>query len=460
MKHCLKRLRERLPRSLLQERLLYFVGGTVRDCALGQSPQDADLVYVGRARRLLRHHRFPGRVVPLKPELDEYRIVLGPDFWVDLSGLRAENLWKDLELRDFTVNAVAVSLDLTVVLDPTQGLRDLQQRRLRTFRQRNLRDDPLRLLRAFRFQSTLGFDLDPRTDRWIRRLHSLINTVAPERIREELLRLFGGRWITRACWGLRSTELLFDLFPELRAMDLTFQRYQTDQNLLDHTLATVEHLEHWVFHLDDTPLAPYRFELAPVLESPSRRALLFLAALLHDIGKPQTLSRDADGRTHFLNHDRVGARLAARRLQALRFARREWETVAFLVRYHMYPHHLAWDPHMTDRAVARYVRRMGEWAFPLLLLAIADALASPPELIGIQRHLLLAQRIQTILERQRKAPQRRLITGYDLQALGIPQGPVYRQILEAIQEEHLAGRIRDRAQALRRARELYQRLRG
>ncbi len=455
MKECLRRLRERLPRPLQQERLLYFVGGTVRDCVLGRLPQDVDLVYAGRARHLLRRHRLPGHLVPLKPELDEFRLVLAPDFWIDLSGLRAENLWQDLELRDFTINSVAVPLDLATVLDPTGGLRDLQRRRIRTFRQQNLRADPVRLLRAFRFQAVLGFDIDPQTLAWIRRLRDLLTRAAPERIREELLRLFGGRWVYRACLGLRDTGLLFEIFPELMDMDLTFQRYLTDQNLLDHTLDTLKHLQRWVFSLDDTPLAPYHRELAPVLEHPERRALLFLAALLHDIGKPQTLSRDENGRTHFLNHDRVGARLASLRLQALRFARKERDAVAFLVRHHMYPHHLAWDPHMTPRAVARYVRRMGEWAFPLLLLAIADALASPPELIGIERHLLLARKIREIQERQRRAPQKRLITGHDLKALGIPEGPVYRHILDTIQEEFLAGRLRTRSEALERARQLF-----
>ena len=456
MKDCLRRLRERLPRPLRQDRRFYFVGGTVRDCALGRPPQDIDLVFTGRLRDWLRRHRLPGRLVPLKPELDEYRLVLGSDFWIDLSGLRAENLWQDLERRDFTLNSIAVPLDLATVLDPTDGLRDLRRRRIRAFRQRNLRSDPVRLLRAFRFQSVLGFEVDPQTLRWIGRLRARIHQSAPERIHEELMRLFAGRWVFEACTGLRTTGLLFELFPELRAMDLTFQRYLTDQNLLDHTLDTLRHLQAWVFALDDTPLAPYFPELQPVLEDPERRALLFLAALLHDIGKPRTLSRDAEGRTHFLNHERVGARMAAQRLQALRFARREWETVAFLVRHHMYPHHLAWDPHMTDRAVARYVRRMGEWAYPLLLLAIADALASPPELIGISRHLLLARKLREIQERQRRAPRQRLLTGHDLKALGIPEGPVYREILETIQEEFLAGRLQSRAEALARARELYE----
>ncbi len=460
MKDCLRHLRERLPRSLQKERLLYFVGGTVRDCLLGRTPQDVDLVYAGRVRHLLRRHRLPGHLVPLKPELDEYRLVLAPDFWIDLTGLRAPNLWQDLELRDFTLNALAVPLDLVTLLDPTGGLSDLRHRRIRSFRRRNLQADPVRLLRAFRFQSELGFTVEPQTLRWIRDLRKAIHRTAPERLREELLRLFGARWVPEACTGLRDTSLLLEIFPELQAMDLTFQRSLVDQNLLDHTLATVQHLATWVFALDDTPLAPYHQELAPVLENPRRRALLFLAALLHDIGKPQTLSRDAEGRTHFLNHDRVGARMAAQRLQALRFARREWETVAFLVRHHMYPHHLAWDPHMTDRAIARYVRRMGEWAFPLLLLAIADALASPPEEMGIERHLLLARKIHEMRDRQRKTPSQRLLTGHDLKALGIPEGPIYRKILDTIQEEHLAGRLQTHDQALRRARELYEQLKA
>ncbi len=448
-------LRDRVPPVFFQDHI-YVVGGTVRDFLLQKPVRDIDLVIVGRARQFLQRHQIPGRIVPLKPEADEYRIILRNGMWIDFSGIRGPDLTADLEARDFTLNSIAVSIDGRHWFDPTGGRKDLDQGIIRTYRMRNLRADPLRLLRAFRFQAQLGFGIADQTQQWIARLAHTLPQAAPERIHYELMELFSGRYASTALKTMRTLGILEVLFPELKAMALTDQRYETEQNLLDHTLRVVELLEGFLNDLSHSPLHFVAGEIEEVVRDNRNRALLLLSALFHDIGKPPTRTVQPDGRTRFHGHERIGAEMVEALARRLRFSNSEIRTLTFLVRHHMYPHHLAWDEHMTDRAVARFLRRMGEWAFPLVLLAVADALASPPELIGIERHLLLAQRLSALKKQHSQKGPQRILTGHDLQALGIPPGPIYRKILETVQDEYTAGLIRTKEEALQRVRELLQ----
>ena len=191
----------------------------------------------------------------------------------------------------------------------------------------------------------------------------------------------------------------------------------------------------------------------------NRALLLKMAALLHDVGKPETWSQGEDGRIHFYNHEPVGARIAATRLQALRFGRDEVKRVHVMVEGHLRPAHLARAEKVTRRAVYRYFRATGDAGVEVALLSLADRLATwGPHLQEYRwpRHLEVAEMLLThYLERYEEtiAPPP-LVTGHDLMAeLGLEPGPEIGRLLEALREAQAAGEVGTREEALALARQ-------
>ncbi len=434
---------------------VYLVGGSVRDFVLGAPPEDFDLVVLDDpntlASELLEAAR--GRIVPLSD--DEVRFVLGRKLWLDIARIRGKNIEEDLERRDFTLNSMAVDLTRpTELIDPHGGLKDLNQGLIRTLSEDNLKDDPLRLLRAFRFASELGFQVETKTLRWIAENARLLDSTARERVRYELMRLLQGKQPAATLRMMHEAGVLVVLFPELEALSGTQQVFYRKQDLLRHSLRTVEELERALDDLEASGFAPYRGHLETLLKSDRRRSLLLLSALLHDLGKPETLSYDEQGRTHFLGHDKRSGFLAERIARRLRFSKKERTFLVAVVRSHMYPHLLAREEQLTNRALNRYLRKTQDLAFPLLLLAYADAMATPPHEKGLAGHLELARRLDELVREKQKEKKPRLITGHDLIALGLEPGPVFRKILEEIEDQRAEGKVKTKKEALELAKAL------
>ena len=444
----------RVPPPFIQDSI-YIVGGTIRDLILGKKIRDIDLVYVGKASQFLKKHRIKGKLIPLHDEFDEFRIVLDDGFWLDFAGIKGKNLWEDLERRDFTINSIAVSITSGHVIDPTNGLKDLKKGIIRTYRMRNLLEDPLRILRAFRLLSHTEFIIQAQTERWLNRFSGEIIKSAPERIHYEFKLLLSGPFVANALRKLAQCNLIQVIFPELERMGRTIQVYNgSEQNLLEHTLLVVQKLIELWNNLQDSPLSMISEEVNRVLRNEDNWVMFLYASLLHDIGKPLTRFEESSGRTKFHGHDLEGEKLVEGIGKRLRWSNREVRTIKFLVRNHMYPHHLAWDEHMTDRAVARYLRRMGDWAFPMLMFAVADAYASPPKSIDISNHIKLAYRLIDMKRNLDKKDVKRILTGYDLMRLGLDPGPIYSEILNIVHEEYIAGIIKTKEDAIKRAKEI------
>ena len=437
---------------------VYLVGGTVRDFLLGKIPRDFDLVVKGRAIDFIKKLNLRrGKLVELSKEEDEYRLVLGKDLWLDIAGMKGETLKDDLKNRDFTVNSLAVPLgNGNYIIDYTGGLRDIEEKKIRAIRKRNLREDPLRLLRAFRFMSELAFEIDEKTLKWISSLKKEISQPKAERIRYELLLLFSGKRLSESLWKMDEVSFLTELIPELLPLRNTCQKYYEEQNLLYHTLKCIENLDLLVRGEMENPLREFENYYGDFIADDKKRALFLLGTLFHDIGKPDTLTRDAEGRTHFHGHDRRGEVITRNILERLRFSKAERILVGQVVRLHMYPHLLAREGEkVTDRALFRYLRKTGELAFPLILFAYADALASPSDGRGVLGHVVFARKLAQFIEKKKeRAAKKRLVTGDDLIALGLKPGPVFRVILEEMEELQAIGRITDRQEALQVLREV------
>ncbi len=449
---------------------IHLVGGTVRDLLLGRTPGDLDLVVANQPKNWAERlrQRTGGACVELGREEGTFRIVTPQEAVLDFSGFRkgAACIEDDLRRRDLTVNALAVSLheflhDRSLVslpvLDPTNGLADLEQQRIRAISEQNLIDDPLRLLRVFRFTAALGFAVEAKTLDQVRQCCPLLNKAAKERIAYELDAVMAADQAHSAFLALRDCGLLWEILPELRAGVGMDQPASHHLDVFEHCLEALRQIE---LVLADLP--GYFQEGSAVMEeylakTPKRRVQVKWAALLHDIGKPICFGTKKDGRITFYNHDLRGADIFTAFSKRLHRSREDAETTARLIAGHMRPFFLANNQRkgkLTLRACLRLIRDADAQLPGLFLLAMADALAgkgeNSPEAIeeevsGLFAHLLRIRQ-ERVTPVQTAPP---LLTGHDLiNELGLVPGPLFRTILDKVEEEQMERAVTSRAEAL------------
>lgn len=465
------------------------MGGVVRDALLGRPLHDWDFAVEGDAMGLARAvaDALGGAFYPLDPERGTGRVVLrrqGRGMELDFAALRGPDLEADLRGRDFTLNAMAAGPDGQLI-DPLGGLADLQDRLVRATGETAFDDDPLRMLRAVRLVAELDLRLEVKTAVWMIQRASTLPRASPERLRDEFARILAAPAVADHLHLLDELGLLAQVIPEVQPLKEQAQSPPHRFDVWWHTLLVVEAVEGVTTVLmgghprtayvdgpegvwDDLTERLGRFGPAVTdhLEvrlrgGRTRRVLLLLAALCHDLGKPITCTEDERGHLHFYGHERAGARMAAERMQALRFSRAEVERVRTVVRAHLRPGHLSRvrGP-VTRRAVYRFFRAAGSAGVEVMLLSIADHLATWGPNLQADRWARRLAVGETLLghyfERQKEAVSPApLITGRDLMAeLGVEGGPEVGRLLEAVREAQAAGEVRTRGEALALARRL------
>ncbi len=434
-----------IEKEILKRFRIYLVGGTVRDHLLGREINDYDLVVFEDLSEFLKFlkKQYPAvTIFPLSEEDQEFRCVISDRLWLDISAPKGSSIEEDLFRRDFTLNAIAIDLTYNKVIDPLNGKRDIEQGIIRMVSAGNLIDDPLRMLRAYRFKSILGFEIEMKTRNYIKELSCILSykRIAAERIRYELELILSNKNGGEILKLMAEDDILFSIFPELVPMKFTSQRYYQNQNLMFHILMAVSNLENILEERG------YERDI---------KWLLKLAMLLHDVAKPDTLFYDEEGNTHFYGHDMLGAEKVEQIAERLKLSKREKNILKKLVRYHMYPHLLAAQNVLTDKALNRYLRRLEELAFPMLDMAIADAMASPPRGEGILPYNTFRERLIKLIEEKQKFSKDRLITGDDLIELGLQPGPIFKVILGEIDDLIAEGKIRSREDAIKFVKQNY-----
>jgi tRNA nucleotidyltransferase/poly(A) polymerase len=294
-----------------------LVGGAVRDVVLQRTPVDVDVAVRAGAIALGQRcaARLGGTCVVLDAERGAARVVADGGRTLDLTDFRAATLEGDLAARDFTADALAVALHPLIrrghapIVDPLGGLVDLRARRLRPAGPAVLADDPLRVLRAVRLESMLGLRLSAAAARAVVAAARGLERVAAERVRDELLLLLALPETARAFRRADALGVLGVVLPEVEPMRATRQPAPHRFDVLEHSLRAVGGCDRLLARLD--ALAPYGTDLTAHLAEPlgagARRAeALKLAALLHDVSKPETRRRVA-GRVRFFEHDVIGA---------------------------------------------------------------------------------------------------------------------------------------------------------
>ncbi|MBC7544993.1 MAG: CCA tRNA nucleotidyltransferase [Candidatus Sericytochromatia bacterium] len=367
----------------------HLVGGTLRDRLLGRSPVDFDWSVPTGAHDLAR--RFAdatgGHCVHLDAEHDVAR-VLWPEspLQFDIARQEGADAVTDLRRRDLTLNALGLPLDATSLawltdddagipaglLDPTGGLADLQAGRIRAVSESNLLDDPLRLLRAFRFASQTGFAIEPATLAWISRHAATIAQVAPERVAHESYLLFAGT-AGPVLAQMQACGFLIAVWPEMAPMITVPPNDHHHLDVLSHSVEVAHQMEQLLTSLDaeGLPAAPLQDYLDTELAHGRRIGpWLKAAALWHDLGKPATYTLEGT-RARFTGHDKVGADIMTAMGERLRLSTPETRWLAAQVGWHLRPGHLLSSP-MTDRALYRFYRDLGRDSLGVSLMALAD----------------------------------------------------------------------------------------
>lgn len=475
----------------------YIVGGAVRDALLKRPVKDLDLAvaagggdFPARAKRLAR--ALGASVFPLDEDRQVYRLTPRekPGLTLDISPFQGKTIGEDLRRRDFTLNAMALPLDAgfravpdkktglfrlpvpqkTALLDPSGGLKDIKEKRVRAVTPGALAEDPLRMLRAFRFAAELGFKIDNNTLELIKGRAALINKAAPERIHDELLLILGSAESHAWLKALHGAALLTAVFPELAAQTDCAEVYYGKGGVLKHTFAVVERMDH-LFGRTGEYIPGWR-KIAGFL---AEKEVLKLAALLHDVAKPSRAAM-INGRLRFFGHEEHGAALCERIMERLRFSREHIRLVSKLVGAHLRPGNLASNDLISDRAMFRFFRTMGEYTIPLLVLSwadhasyitqaqlrsIKDRLREKPFAIpkgglprnGIRKTLRFLQVLNLLFEvyvsKNIKLKTARLIDGHDvIRALKLKEGPEIGDILEKVGLRQFEGKLKTRRQAL------------
>ncbi len=442
----------------------WIVGGGLRDALLGRPVADVDLAVCADAKELAQRLATAHRAArfPLSDTFGAWRVHGGRlPFTVDLTPLQGGSLEQDLARRDLTVNALALPLAGGDLIDLHNGLDDLRARSLRIVSPMVLRDDPVRLVRLARLACQLGFDIVPHTRLRARMDAGGLARSAPERTVEELRR------IARLPDAWRGVETLDDLgvlgviVPELEEGRGLEQTPYHHKDVLDHTLEVVRH----VCAIRADPAEIFRgsgprltADLAePLADELTRSDALVFAALFHDMAKPETYAVTPEGRATFFHHDRRGAELADAWCRRYRTSTRFREVVALCVRTHLALGFMVHRQPLSLRQIDRYLRATAPADVELMVLSVADRLATngprttPPQ---IQRHLAVARQIAewyvTLAER---GPMRTLVNGAELAELLHRQaGRWTGELLDALREEQVVGLVRTRAQAGRLAR--------
>nr|WP_062340931.1 CCA tRNA nucleotidyltransferase [Herbidospora sakaeratensis] len=430
---------------------LALVGGPVRDVLLGRSGADLDFTTDAHPERVLEIVRDWGDAIwTIGIDFGTVGVRKG-DWQLEITTYRSESydpksrkpevsygdtLEADLARRDFAVNAMAVRLPSREFVDPYGGLGDLARKVLRTpgTPEQSFDDDPLRMLRAARFASQLGFTVDPDAIRAMTEMAGRIEIVSAERIQAELDKLICGAHPREGLTILVETGLADHVLPELPKLRLEIDEHHRHKDVYEHTLIVLDQA------------------IAQEVGGPDR--VLRWAALLHDIGKPKTRRNEPGNRVSFHHHEVVGAQMTKRRLTALRFPKEVTSDVARLVELHLRFHGYG-TGEWTDSAVRRYVRDADHLLDRLHKLTRADCTTrNKRKAAALARtYDQLEERIAKLAEEEELAKIRPELDGNEIQEiLGIPPGPMigkaYKFLLDLRMDEGMLGKDVARARLL------------
>ena len=411
----------------------YVVGGSVRDFLLGRESKDYDIatnalpdqlcklfplaLMVGKEFGVLK---VPTGSQPPLMEIATFRKDLDYQDHRHPSGVVFSTPSEDAARRDFTINALYYDPKSNRIFDPTGGMEDLKVRKIRAIGDASVRfrEDALRLLRAIRFKTQLGFDLNPETSRAIQARARLITKVSAERVRDELSLMWKGPKPSEALSLLSELGLLQFILPEVQALKGVphIPSYSDDEDLWAHLLKMLEFL---------------------VIQNPVRSLTLAWSVVLHEVGKPVVARMNEE--KNFNGYEHESAKIAEKVADRLKLSRADTEQIVKMIVEHMKFRDVF---QMRESTLQRWIRE--EYFEELLAFHKADAVSSDGNLAYYEFCL-------SRLEANRKSPPvalQKILDGKDLIQLGFQPGPLFSEILRVVEDLALERKLMTKDEAL------------
>ena len=452
----------------------YLVGGFIRDMLINpdKKPQDRDIAIKGAeafAKELAEE--LDATFIVLDSENKIYRIVLEDKInYLDISEIRGESIENDLRERDFTINAIAYNLENECYIDVTGGIEDIKSKRLCGIKEQNFTDDPLRLLRAYRFMATTGFEPEEELIEIIKKHLNLIKNPARERIHDEIMKLFGGKFCSKTLLKMLEDGMLEIIFPCVCEIKKIPPNSHHHLDLIHHVIETVRQTEiqyeecsgEVLNHLNSIDFGGY-----------PRINHLKLACFLHDIGKPDCWTLEKEGKTvwkiqdgipyysdegcrhRFIKHDLVGSKLVVPLLKELKFSNKQIDYISNMIKNHIYPSSVISAPNFDSKVMMRYVRKMGNNVIDNIILAKSDRLSAQGidvnkemtenNISGLNKLLEFYLEIKPTLK-----PLPKLIDGKEImEILNITPSPRLGEIIFELHEAQISGDVNTKEEAIK-----------
>ncbi|MBR1681195.1 HD domain-containing protein, partial [bacterium] len=329
---------------------------------------------------------------------------------------------------------------------------DLKNSKINIISEQNLIDDPLRLLRIFRFQAVTDFDIDENLKNTLKKYYKLINKPAKERVQYELMKLFDGGYTVKALKNMDECNLLCEILPVFNDVKKVPPNTHHHLPLIGHSIETVNQIQNFYkiankdvkTHLDTVDFGGFR-----------RLAHLKLAGFMHDIGKYSCWTIEEDtGRHRFIKHEYIGAEMCPKILRNLKFSKKQIEYISDMIKYHIYPSHVIATEYLSEKVKLRYIRKMNSNVIDKIILAMSDRLSARGEAVteemvknnisGLQELLSFYLKIKDTLK-----PMPKLLSGNEIMDItGLKPSEQLGNLIEALHEEQFNGNITTKEQAI------------
>ena len=432
----------------------YLVGGAVRDFLMyGAVPFDKDIA-IKNAEAFSRElaEKFDGTIVVLDDENKIFRVVLKDKLnYFDISELQGNSIEEDLLRRDFTINAIAYDLESEKFIDTIGGRNDIENKVIKHIKDENFTDDPLRILRAFRFASVTGFEIDKKTFEAVIKYKKLLLKPSKERISYELMKLFGGKSSSEVLLKTDECGVLELIFPVMKEVKKVPPNSHHHLDLLHHSIEAVRNIE--ILYREAPDEVKSHLDMVDFGGFP-RINHLKLAGLLHDIGKPSTWTIEEDtGRHRFIKHDDLGAKMSVPVLKELKFSKKQIEYISKMIKTHIYPSNVISSPDLNEKVMMRYLRKMENDVIDNIILAKADRLSArgveiTPEIVENNINGLDKLLNFYLDKKDSLKPLPKLLDGIEIMELkGIKQSPALGEIISALKEAQISGDVNTKEEA-------------